>query len=90
MDLSNTMVVLVMMLISTSRASPSQARGEGLEEVAQPLGLGGVAAMEEVVVRSPLGRGVRLGLGFRVEREVWLGQLGVSSLVCVAPLPTPP
>ena len=27
---------MVMMTISTSRASPSQARGEGEEEVAQP------------------------------------------------------
>ena len=46
------------MMISTSKASPSQERGEGEEEMAQPLGLGGAAAMEEVVVaQTPLERG---------------------------------
>ena len=68
------------MTISTSRASPSQARGEGEEEAAQPLGLGGAAAMEEVVVAQPsLGEGVRLGLGFRggAARATWGGLLVV-------------
>ena len=67
-----------MMTISMSRASPSQARGEGEEKVAQPLRLGGAAAVVEVVVRSPLGRGVRLGLGFRgAARAAWGVPLGV-------------
>ena len=75
------------MTISASRASPSQARGEGEEEVAQPLGLGWCGSSRwRWWWRSPPGRGVRLG--FRVEEVVRLGVLGRQP--SGVPHPSPP
>ena len=48
-----------MMTISTSRASPSQARGEGERQGAAALGHRGGAAMVEVVVMAAALRGER-------------------------------
>ena len=57
----------------------SRVRGRERGKVAQPLGHKGVRQpLVEVVVRSPLGRGVRLGLGWRWRKWCGLGCLGGS------------
>ena len=75
------------MTISTCEALPNQATGEGEEEAAQHLGLGGAAALggEEAAAALREG-GVRLGFGWRggAARVAWGAAQG-----CAAPLPPP-
>ena len=88
-DLSSTTVVPVTMTISTRKASPNQARGEGEEMVAQPLGLGGTAALGgDGVGGSPPGKRGAARVWWR--RRWCAGGMGRQPQGWCAPLPSPP